>query len=537
MGSSVLFCLIGCVIAAFVNSKSVETECQMTKWSEWSECIRRTPCESPKHKHYRELDTMSFPMKEALEDKGRERMKIGVRDKLRAWREREECRKANKCPERARRSSMGPVPCVNGMAGQYPCMNVDQLSFLSIADLGYGNPRPDDRGVMTNDIWGWTDPLTQDEYVIIGLSGGTSFVRTTDPENPVVLGFLETRTSSSTWRDIKVYANTAYIGSEASNHGMQVFDLTQLRGRNDFRTLTSTYDYTEFGNSHNIVVNEETGFLYAVGCTQSGYSRNCAGGLHMVDIRDPLNPRFAGCFSADGYTHDAQCVKYSGPDTNYYGREICFAYNEDSLTIVDVTNKNDPKMIGKAGYSGSMYTHQGWITEDQTMALLDDEQDEVYNWSDKRTKTYLWDITNLANPTLRATHYSPELAIDHNQYIKGDLTFQSNYEAGLRILSIDQARYQLKEVAYFDVLPRDGYRTSFDGTWSNYPYFESGVVAVSSTEYGLFLVMPRYEILGAGHLPGIMGEQHRTRNVISTSNIDKCPAYEERRECTPHKGC
>ena len=47
--------------------------------------------------------------------------------------------------------------------------------------------------VMANDVWGWTDEEYGDEYVIIGLSGGTSFVRITDPLKPEVLGILYTR--------------------------------------------------------------------------------------------------------------------------------------------------------------------------------------------------------------------------------------------------------------------------------------------------------------------------------------------------------
>ena len=46
---------------------------------------------------------------------------------------------------------------------------------------------------MANDVWGWTDEEYGDEYVIIGLSGGTSFVRITDPLKPVVLGILFSR--------------------------------------------------------------------------------------------------------------------------------------------------------------------------------------------------------------------------------------------------------------------------------------------------------------------------------------------------------
>ena len=82
------------------------------------------------------------------------------------------------------------------------------------------------------------------------------------------------------------------------------------------------------------------------------------GGLHVVDVTDRLNPKFAGCFADDGYVHDAECVNYHGPDVNYQGREICFCYNENTFTIVDVTEKTDMKMISKIGYVGYQYTHQ-----------------------------------------------------------------------------------------------------------------------------------------------------------------------------------
>ena len=47
-------------------------------------------------------------------------------------------------------------------------------------------------------------------------------VDVTDPQNPVVLGFLKTTTVPSSWRDMKVYKGYAYIGAESVNHGLQV---------------------------------------------------------------------------------------------------------------------------------------------------------------------------------------------------------------------------------------------------------------------------------------------------------------------------
>ena len=90
--------------------------------------------------------------------------------------------------------------------------------------------------------------------------------------------------------------------------------------------MTAWFD--GFGSSHNIVAHEEKNMVYAVG-TQDPAS--CQGGLYMVDVSDPANPTSPGCVSEDGYIHDAQCVVYTGPDENYWGKEICFGYNEDTV--------------------------------------------------------------------------------------------------------------------------------------------------------------------------------------------------------------
>lgn len=44
--------------------------------------------------------------------------------------------------------------------------------------------------------------------------------------------------------------------------------------------------------------------------------------------------------------------------------QICYGYNEDTLTIYDVTNKkgtNAGKIISRTPYVGASYTHQGWV--------------------------------------------------------------------------------------------------------------------------------------------------------------------------------
>ena len=174
----------------------------------------------------------------------------------------------------------------------------------------------------------------------------------------------------------------------------------------------------------------------------------------MINIQNPTSPTSEGCFSADGYTHDAQCVNYSGPDSTHQGKEICFNSNEDTLTIVDVTNKSAPVQLSRTGYSGSAYTHQGWLTEDQAYFLMDDELDEKNDPTVTNTRTFMWHVSDLDAPTVIGFHDSTTTAINHNQYVKGNYTYQSNYRAGLRILDItDIANGNLIEEAFFDVYP------------------------------------------------------------------------------------
>lgn len=208
----------------------------------------------------------------------------------------------------------------------------------------------------------------------------------------------------------------------------------------------------------------------------------------MVDIRNPTNPIFAGCYQDDGYTHDAQCVIYRGPDSRYTGKEICFAYNEDTITIVDVTIKTSPVLISKVSYSVNQYTHQGWLNEQQTHLLLDDELDELYGNLDY-TRTLFFDVTLLDNPTLNGQFVSSQIAIDHNQYTRDDKVYQANYCAGLRILDISRiAEGMATEEAFFQVQETCPTNPGFSGAWSNYPYFPSRTIAVQSIERGLFLL-------------------------------------------------
>lgn len=371
--------------------------------------------------------------------------------------------------------AVADATCTGGMAAGFPCHDIDLLAMLPHADIGGGNG---------NDIWGWTDPQTGREFALVGRSSGTAFVDISSPRSPVYLGNLPTHTVDSIWRGIKVFADHAFIVSEAANHGMQVFDLRQLRNVSSPPvTFEETAHYAGFGSTHTLALNTNTGFAYAVG------TRTCEGGLHVVDVRDPLLPTAAGCFSLDGYTHETQCVLYTGPDAEYRDREVCFNSNEDTLTIVDVTDKHAQRQVARVGYGGSSYTHQGWLTDDQRFLLVNDEGDE--RAFRHPTRTWIWDVSNLDEPALVAHYDGPTTAIDHNLYVRGNLVYESNYRSGLRVLDAQAiADGQLTEVGFFDIYPADD-SPAFNGAWTSYPFFTSGSVIVNGIEQGLFVLRPR----------------------------------------------
>ncbi len=422
--------------------------------------------------------------------------------------------------------------CEDGLAdGQYPCENVDLLSIVTPQELE-GLDTADTPTVRLNDIWGWTDPQTDKEYALVGLTNGVSFVDVTDPNNPIVIGKLnesnipakttvlqdpnyeacaigignteesKSITEGSTWRDHKVFNNHLYIGSDAQRHGIQVFDLTQLRSYDGgFLNFSQDGLYTGLLNSHNVVINEETGFGYAVGATNAD---TCdGGGLHILDLNDPKNPTFTGCYddttpprrrSDSPYIHDAQCVIYDGPDSDYAGQEICFNAAERSFVIADATDKDSVITLGFATNPNMSYAHQGWLTEDHQYFLMNDELDEAN--LGRSTKTYIFDVTDLDNPQFIDFYEHNTESIDHNLYVKGDYVYASNYISGLRILKMDDiANADLSLAGFFDSEPRfyASPNQVFEGTWSNYPYFDSGIIIMSDITRGLFVLQPNLD--------------------------------------------
>ena len=372
-------------------------------------------------------------------------------------------------------------PCENGIADVYPCNGYDLMSYMSLDDLtpeGINNVN-----LAGNDSWGWTDPDTGKEYALVGLNSHTAFVDISNPSMPILVGALPTATLNSIWRDIKVYQNHAFIVSEASGHGMQVFDLTRLRDTIPPEIFTADTHFTDFGSAHNIVINEASGYAYVVGANRSG---PFSGGALFINIQNPTMPISEGGFGYGGYSHDAQVINYDGPDVDYIGKEILVGSNENEIVIADVTNKSNPVTISTINYSNIGYTHQGWFSQDLKYFIVGDELDELNIGTN--TRTLIFDFSDLDNPIYDFDYLGTTLAIDHNGYPNGNDYYLANYTAGVRVLDLSQIENNnLTEIGFFDTYPEND-NAAFDGVWNVYPFLMSDNIIISDIDRGLFII-------------------------------------------------
>lgn len=235
---------------------------------------------------------------------------------------------------------------------------MDLYDFINHNDMAGGEVDPRYPSRRGSSVWGWVSPEGR-QIALIGQTTGTAFVEVDSRGKMTYLGRLPAQDDvGSSWREIRVLKDMAIIGSEAVGHYVQIFDMNKVAAIdpqspttfNRDTDLLGLFDDLPIGRAHNVVVDWDNEYAIAVGAQPR--NQTCAAGLEYIDLSDPTNPFKPGCAASDGYTHDAQCVNYNGPDSRYLGRNICVAYNEDSITIWDSTDKANSTMIGRLEYPG-----------------------------------------------------------------------------------------------------------------------------------------------------------------------------------------
>ena len=310
-----------------------------------------------------------------------------------------------------------------------------------------------------NDIWGWVDPQTEEEYALVGLVDGFSCVNVTNPANPIEEFFIPDL--SSTWRDVKTWGNYAYVTTEA-NAGLLIVDLNDMTG-NTYWHVTQFNNpidniSTSFTASHNLYI-DENGICYIFGASSNNGSNPSDGAIFLDVNSNPTNPIFLGSWD-DEYIHDGM----TRGDTLYAG---CI-YTGD-LHIIDVSNKSNPTTIGTHP-TPNAFTHNAWVSDDGNYVFTTDETSDAYIGS--------YDISNVSNiqEVDRIQSNPGSNSIPHNTHVDGNFLVTSWYRDGTTVHDISDPT-NLVQVAYYDSYSGSG--NGFDGCWGTFPFLPSGNIISS----------------------------------------------------------
>ena len=433
--------------------------------------------------------------------------------------------------------------------GPFPeTRNMVFLSQIAPDDLG-ALPVP---GVwakgMMNDIGGWTSPAGE-EYALATNSGGIAIVRVTDPANPEFLGRVESQNPfdfRNIWGDPDTFGNYGYFTTEIDDSSVVIIGLSGLDALpavdDPFADLPAPVHFFNGGGydgSHNVVINEETGFAYLAGVhLKAGAANNACGAetparfnTLILDLKaDPTNPSVVACLEDVG-EHDFHVVNYDGPDGDHTGREILFVFDGRDregqaagnpvggyTRIWDVTDKNNIVELAKFRTEGMVFSHNGATTEEQDFLFVGDELDELVmaNWSatgvfaqppaettnKPRTGTYVIDIRDLDNPVLSQRFENETVGLDHNFQVVGDKLHIASYTSGTRVLQIGRDGFDdvvLEEVGTMDTEPRlpgnilninqeERFGNAFLGQWGMFVFEDSGTIIASDLNNGLIVM-------------------------------------------------
>lgn len=390
-------------------------------------------------------------------------------------------------------TAMAAMPCVQGMAGQFPCRNVDFQAQIALNQFA-------SQPASAANLWGFVDLNDNREYAVIGLRNGTSVVDVTDPVNPRQADFVPG--PSSTWREVKIYqhfdaaANRyrayAYITTEAPNTGLQVIDLSGLPGSVALATTLADTgsqhtDYvSNIDYATNMALPGATAYLYVAGSNVDG------GSWRVYSLANPAQPQFIRQAPAGtGYMHDSTSLLITDQRTTQCALghnpcEVLVDFDVDSVDLWDVTDKAAPVLLSQTSYSDVQFTHSGWPTADQRRIFVHDELEEIR--MGLFTQIYTMNVDDLRNPFIQASYQGPDTTTDHNGYVKGNLLYMSHYRRGLAVFDASNPM-QLRQISSFDtfIAPAEN-SAGFDGAWGVYPFFPSGTVVISDISNGLFVL-------------------------------------------------
>lgn len=366
----------------------------------------------------------------------------------------------HRLPVRALLRLAAPV-CVLGASAPAAFAQVfdfDNVVMLANRDLYSGY----------NDVWAFVG-TDGHEYVIQGLTTGTAWWDIDDPVNPVLVKYIPG--PFSTWRDMAVQGNHAYVGTEGGG-GIQVVDISDPTDPVIVNTYTATVD-----NVHNLKTHPTRPLLCVVG----GFGGTMVnGGMNILDLSDPVNPVEVGVWD-NQYIHD---ISFEGNIVH-----ACLI-NSDRYRMIDITDSTNPVNFGAGWLDPTGSVHASWPVGDGVHTMIAEETGGGHVKCVNRSNPNAISLVSSFNP-------NPAASV-HNVHVQGTQCWASWYAYGTRILDVSNPA-SLTELGYWDTYPDSNAGGVGPGNWGVYPHLPSGVVAANDGKYGLFLLKYQPD---AGRLEG-----------------------------------
>ncbi|MFY0672529.1 MAG: choice-of-anchor B family protein [Bacteroidia bacterium] len=333
---------------------------------------------------------------------------------------------------------------------------------------------PNLKGQRFNDIWGWEDEKGR-EYAIMGSVDATYFIDVTFPENPVVCDVEPGQYDSCIHRDFKTFGNYCYGVADQGTSSLQVFDLSYLPD-----SVHKVYDSDELTRlSHNIFIADGKAFLATN--THLDWGR-----IPMTILDIESNPEKPTAINHLPRLVIDDEIIFSHVHDVFVRDEIAYCSNgSGGLFIYDISNKvvRGPRLLGQiTEYIDQGYNHASWLADDGNYLVMADETHGM--------RLKMVDVSDLSSLEVVGTFGSnaEKGSIPHNPIINGDKCFVSYYHDGLVVFDISNPEDVYIADAY-DTYPNnaDTVYSGYEGCWGVYPFFSSGLIAVSDMSHGLFL--------------------------------------------------
>jgi choice-of-anchor B domain-containing protein len=316
--------------------------------------------------------------------------------------------------------------------------------------------------------------------------------------------------------------------TEATGEGVLVFELNALdalpAAPSPAHLLSADAVWAEGGyeSSHNLFVNQESGYGYLVGVHLEDGDNACGDAdptkrfnTLVIDLAaDPFDPPVVACLENTG-EHDIYVVNYNGPDKEYTNHEIAFVFdgrerdangntsiavgNGGLTEIWDVTDKSNIQVLSSFNVPGVCFSHQGWTTKNHEFLLINDEiTDSGWNgWCPNvagfaNAGLFVVDVTDLDNPVFAKRFELGVFGNAHNFMRVNRHLYWAAYSAGARVLELKRTKkggmldLELTEVAHMDTEPRD--YPHYFGLWGLFAFERSDTILGSDMVNGLVIM-------------------------------------------------